>query len=120
VYLTTAEFERIIAGAIDSIPDEFKDVLSKNQIAVIARSRVPSPVRKQYRGQTVFGIFIGVPYGRFNVLQTEPTRIELYKESFEQYFSTEREIKQQIRRTVLHEVGHYFGFSEAEIRKLEL
>jgi predicted Zn-dependent protease with MMP-like domain len=81
---------------------------------------MPKEVKKKYPGQVVFGMFIGVTYGHFTVMQNEPTRIELYKDSFERNFKDETRIKQEIAKTVLHEVGHYFGFSEKKLHDLHL
>jgi predicted Zn-dependent protease with MMP-like domain len=111
------EFENTIGEALERIPVNFKKILEEKGISILGREKVPGPVKKRFRNAVVFGIFIGVPYGRFFNVQTEPTRIELYKESFEQVFDGTEKIKEQIARTVVHEIAHYFGFSEEEIRK---
>jgi predicted Zn-dependent protease with MMP-like domain len=116
--MTLEEFETTIEESLKGLPARFRNLLRKNDIPVLARERMPAPLRRQYRGDTVFGIFIGVPYGRLADYQTEPTRIELYLKTFERYFGDPAEMRRQIRRTVMHEIAHYFGFSEKEIRKL--
>ncbi len=116
--MTMEEFEAIIEEAVRDLPEKFRKVLDENGISLIARDEVPQPLKRQYRGSDVFGVFVGVPLGRFLTLQTEPTRIELYKSSFENAFSDRESIEEQIRMTVVHEIAHYFGFSEKEIRKL--
>jgi predicted Zn-dependent protease with MMP-like domain len=55
----------------------------------------------------------------FNI-QMEPTRIELYKNSFEKAFHNQSDMEEQIVKTVIHEIGHYFGFSEKELRRRNL
>lgn len=112
------EFEETVRQSLEGLPGAFKDILKKNEIEVLAREEAPSPLKRNNRNQIVFGIFIGVPFGRFTNIQLEPTRIELYKKSFEEAFETTEEIKLQIKRTVMHEVGHYFGFSEKKIRDM--
>jgi len=116
--MTLKEFERIIKKSVSKLPEEFKNILKKNQIKILAREKAPESVLDRYKGKIVFGIFIGVPYGRFVNIQTEPTRIELFKDSFEKVFISEPEMKMQIIKTVIHEIGHYFGFSEEGIRKI--
>jgi len=111
------EFENTISEALEKIPDNFKKILEEKEISILGREKVPEPVKKRFKGAVVFGIFIGIPYGRFFSVQTEPTRIELYKESFEKVFGSAEQMKEQIARTVVHEIAHYFGFSETEIRK---
>lgn len=118
-----SDFETVVEEAYEQMPAEFKDILDEKEIAVIAREKVPEPIKKKYPGMTVFGIFIGVPYGRFTNIQSEPTRIEIYMDSFQSYFggkseAAHEEMKKQIQRTVVHEVAHYLGFSEEKIRKL--
>jgi predicted Zn-dependent protease with MMP-like domain len=117
-----AEFEECIARAVNKIPRKFRDILEREEIQVLARDEVPPALQDRYRGSLLFGIFTGVPYNRrsmFNILM-EPTRIELYKSSFEQACSTREEMEDQIIKTVLHEIGHYFGFSEQELRSRDL
>ena len=116
--MTFEEFEDIVEASLKEIPERFRETLDKNQIKVLARERVPLPVRELHPGKTVFGIFIGVPLGHFYNMSTEPTRIELYKESFESWESDPGRIKRHILTTVVHEIAHYFGFNEDEIRKL--
>jgi len=116
--MTFDEFEDVVNDALKEIPDKFREVLEKNQIKILPREKVPAPVKKSYKGSTVFGIFIGVPLGRFYNITTEPTRIELYKESFEKVFEDPSLMKRHILITVVHEIAHYFGFSETEIKKL--
>jgi len=112
------EFGEIIDEAVRDLPEQFKKVLEENQIQLIPRDLVPKPLGEQHKGSIVFGVFIGVPYGRFVNVQLEPTRIELYKNSFERAFGDKDRMISQIRTTVVHEIAHYFGFSESEIRKL--
>jgi predicted Zn-dependent protease with MMP-like domain len=114
-----AEFEESIERALKRVPQEFREILDKEEIRILARERVPRSLRDRYRGRLLFGLFAGVPYTKRStfVIQMEPTRIELYKSSFEEAFNTELEIEEQIVKTVIHEIGHYFGFSEKELRR---
>ena len=116
--MTFQEFEDFVNDCLKEIPEKFREVLEKNQIKVLAREKAPLPVKNRYKGSTVYGIFIGVPLGRFFNVSLEPTRIELYQESFESTIRDRDQMKRQILITVVHEIAHYFGFSESEIRKL--
>jgi predicted Zn-dependent protease with MMP-like domain len=114
-----SEFEEAIARAFNKIPQEFREILEKEGIQVLGREKVPHVLRDRYKGRLLFGIFTGVPYNRrsmFNI-EMEPTRIELYQESFETAFKSPSEMEEQIVKTVIHEIGHYFGFSEKELRR---
>jgi len=117
-----SEFEEAVEKALKKVPGKFRDILKEEGIPVLAREEVPPVLRKQYRGRLLFGIFTGVSYNNRSMFnfQTEPTRIELYKNSFEEAFSSRDEIEEQIVKTVIHEIGHYFGFSEKELRRYNL
>jgi predicted Zn-dependent protease with MMP-like domain len=113
-----SEFEETIEKALNKVPKRFREILQREDIRVLARESVPGVLRDQYKGCLLFGIFIGVPFNRrsmFNI-QMEPTRIELYKKSFELAFDNRNDMEDQIARTVIHEIGHYFGFSEKELK----
>ncbi len=117
--MTMEEFERTVEEAVKEIPKEFKRILEKENIKILARESAPPAVTERHRGKIVFGIFIGAPFrpgGMF--YQTEPTRIEIYRESFERVFPDEELIRANIKKTVIHEIAHYFGFSEDYLRKI--
>ncbi|HRY28722.1 MAG TPA: metallopeptidase family protein [Elusimicrobiota bacterium] len=117
-----SEFEDIIEATVKKMPARFRKILKNEGIRLIARGKTPGVLQDRYRGDWVFGVFLGVPYNQrsvFNVEQ-EPTRIELYRESFEKAFRRRREMEEQIARTVIHEIGHYFGFSEKDLRRHRL
>ena len=65
----------------------------------------------------VLGIFEGVPTTKKSVfdLPAGPDRIVLYQKNIEAVCSSENEIRKEIRLTVIHELGHYFGMTEAQL-----
>ncbi|MBN1567465.1 MAG: metallopeptidase family protein [Acidobacteria bacterium] len=117
-----SEFEEIIDKALNKIPRKFREILKREDIQVLAREEVPDAFGDQHKGYLVFGVFIGIPYNKRSMfsIQMEPTRIELYKSSFERAFSERKDMEEQIAKTVVHEIGHYFGFSEKELRRRNL
>jgi len=114
-----SEFEETIEKGLNKIPKKFREILKRENIQVLARERVPDALQNRYKGHLLFGIFVGVPYDKRSVfnIQMEPTRIELYKNSFEKVFSNKNDMEEQIVKTVIHEIGHFFGFSEKELRQ---
>lgn len=111
-------FERVVEESLKKIPEKFKKILEKENINIIPREETPEAVKNRFGNKIIFGVFVGIPYNKRSTFSTqyEPTRIELYKESFEKVFSSDEEIKSQIAKTVIHEISHYFGFTEEEIR----
>ena len=68
----------------------------------------------------VLGVFEGVPTTKKSVfdLSAGPDRIVLYQKNIEAVCSNEYEIRKEIRQTVLHELGHYFGMTEAQLEDI--
>lgn len=118
--MTREEFEKLVAEALDSLPPEFARKLDNVAVVVepwptpeeLATSRVGP-------GMTLFGLYRGVPQtGRGNYTNAIPDKIIIFAgPMFAVYGNNIEALKLQVRNTVLHEIGHHFGMSEAEIRK---
>jgi predicted Zn-dependent protease with MMP-like domain len=108
------EFAKIMQEVFDSIPEEFRSRISN--VAVLVEDFPPgqSPIRKKL----LLGLFHGVPMTKKSVfnLPTGPNYVVLYQENIEAVCSTEAEIRAQIRLTVIHEFGHYFGMDEDQLK----
>ncbi len=116
------EFEAEVRRVLEELPGEYREILSREEVEVICRDRVPQAVRERHSGRTVLGIFTGISRekaGRFSS-SVEPTRIEIYRESFERVYGTgiTERMRDNIYRTVVHEIAHYLGFDEESIRRL--
>ncbi len=122
--MTRGEFRHLVADALDSLPDEFLARMSN--IAVMVedvpreqrdRERKPAP-RSERPRRLLLGVFVGVPATQRSVFATPsgPARIVLYQKNIEAVCHSEAEIRRQVRLTVIHEVGHYFGMSEEQLR----
>lgn len=100
--VSMSQFESAAAAAIDSIPDEFKPYL-ENTVFVL-EERSASNLMGLYEGSTALAAGEGMP-----------ERITLYKRSHEQAASSLDELVDEVRRTILHEVGHHFGMEEDDL-----
>ncbi len=118
--METQEFEKLVEEALLAIPEEFKEAL-KN-IAIVVEDEPDDEQRQSVHlrsHMSLFGLFQGIPLTkRANSLLTFPDKITIFKNPIISSYDTEEEIKEQIRRTVLHEIGHYLGLSEKELRKI--
>ncbi len=107
--------------ALEEIPEEFLDKLENLDIFV---EEVPSPELLKSLGMTdrdlLFGLYQGVPRpGKsFFQGQTLPDRIILFQQPILSICRTENDILKQIKKTLVHEIAHHFGLSEARIRQL--
>lgn len=115
--MTREEFMKVVEEALDSLPKEFRNRI-KN-VAVLVEDLPPHPL-PQEPGQPqrlLLGMFHGVPTTKKSVfdISTGPDYVVLYQKNIEAVCSTEDEVRHQIRQTVIHELGHYFGMSEEQL-----
>ncbi|MFB6356050.1 MAG: metallopeptidase family protein [bacterium] len=114
-----APFEQWVRDALDSLPEEVHRRMRKHGVEVIIQDRPSVDIRRQF-GDDLFGLFTGRQYGDEWSSGTieEPTRIELYEDVFLRHFQEIEPLKNQVQSTVLHEVGHFLGMDEEELRDL--
>jgi predicted Zn-dependent protease with MMP-like domain len=114
-------FDRLVAEALDELPRRFRRRL--RNIAVVVESE-PSQALLEEMGlwpdRTLLGLYQGVPlpsrgfsYG--NVL---PDRITIFQKPIEATCRTSDEIKDAVKETVMHEIGHYFGLDDEQLEEL--
>jgi predicted Zn-dependent protease with MMP-like domain len=123
-YITSREhFEELAEQALEKLPEEFKKHF--NNIAIIIED-LPTPEETKTLGvsrKSLLGIFRGAGYPHkdnfFEIPPSLPDEIILFQKNIEGICSTEKELIEEIGLTFVHEVGHYFGLSEEELRKYE-
>jgi predicted Zn-dependent protease with MMP-like domain len=122
--MTRQEFRKLVAEALDSLPDEFRERL-ENVVVMVEdapqphhRPRTPAPRSSRPERRLLLGVFQGVPATQQSVfaVPTGPARIVLFQDNIEAVCGSEAEIRRQVRLTVIHEIGHYFGMSEEQLR----
>ena len=111
-------FAKVVEEVLDSLPQEFRSHI--RNVAVLVEDMPPnqsSPRAGQQR-QLLLGLFHGVPTTKKSVfdLPTGPDYIVLYQKNIEAVCSSQAEVREQIRLTVIHEVGHYFGMDENQLK----
>ena len=111
-------FVKVVEEALDSLPQEFRSRI-KN-VAILVEDfppKQPPPQPGQQR-RLLLGIFHGVPATNKSIfdLPTGPAHIVLYQKNIEAVCSGEAEVRHQIRQTLMHELGHYFGMTEEQLK----
>src|SRR6201997_5536321 len=111
------QFVKVVEEALDSLPQEFRSRIKNVAILVEDFPPKQSPFRLGQQRRLLLGIFHGVPATKKSVfdLPTGPAHIVLYQKNIEAVCSTEAELRQQIRQTLIHELGHYFGMTEEQL-----
>ena len=112
------QFAKVVEEALDSLPQEFRSRIQN--VAVLVEDVPPnqlSPNSGQQR-RLLLGVFHGVPTTKKSIfdLPSGPDHIVLYQKNIEAVCSNEAEVREQIRLTVIHELGHYFGLDEEQLK----
>jgi len=111
------EFVRLAEEVLDSLPEEFRSRIEN--IAILVEDFPPNQSRPPgQQRRLLLGIFHGVPATKKSVfdLSVGPAHIVLYQKNIEAVCSSEAEVRHQIRQTLIHELGHYFGMTEEQLR----
>jgi len=103
-------FEELVADALDGIPEELGSYMAN--VGVFVEDRSPM------RG--LLGLYEGVPLTQRGISYSGlmPDRITIYRLPICGICTTEEEVVQEVRRVVIHEVGHHFGISDPRLREL--
>jgi predicted Zn-dependent protease with MMP-like domain len=103
-------FEDHVRAALDSLPPHIAAAL-KNVAVVVEDENREDP--------DLFGLYEGVPLPeRGDMAGSLPDRIAIYRLPLQEEFPDPAELEEEIRITVLHELGHYFGLDEDRLAEL--
>jgi predicted Zn-dependent protease with MMP-like domain len=122
--VTRDRFVKLVADVLDSLPAEFRTRI--RNLAVLVEDRPkrrsqphpPRPSNMAEPRRLILGVFEGVPSTQRSVfdLPSGPGCIVLYQKNIEAVCASAAEIRHEVRQTVLHELGHYFGMNEAQLK----
>jgi predicted Zn-dependent protease with MMP-like domain len=111
VIMGRAEFEDLVAEAIDEVPEPFASAL--DEVGVVVEERGPAG-----RGP-LYGLYQGFPLTEGPLPSGAlPARISVYMHPLLEHCRTAEEVVEQVRITVLHELGHHLGFDEGRLDEL--
>ena len=105
-----AQFEDMVAAALDSLPEELGRLMRNVAVTV---EHGPGP-------PGLLGLYQGIPLTSRTTQYAGvlPDRITIYRRAICAICSTEDEVVEQVRRTVIHEVAHHFGIDDARLTEL--
>jgi predicted Zn-dependent protease with MMP-like domain len=113
-----AAFEGLVARALDGLPRAFAARL--RNVAVLVEPRPSADVARELGGD-ILGLYHGAsefeqsPFAAYEL----PEVIIIYQENIEAISRSNDEIVDEVRKTVIHEIGHHFGLSDAQMEELE-
>jgi len=118
-----AHFRRLVREAVAMLPAPLLDRVQN--VAIVIERRPTARERKATGlgpGKTLLGLYHGIPltHRGENYNLVPPDKISIYQEPIEEICQTDDEVREQVRKTVLHELAHYFGIDDRRLGELGL
>jgi len=115
------QFEKLVEEALSSLPRKFRKYLQNLTVMVEDSPPRGWPSSGRPALGTLLGLYHGVPFQHRGPYygNVPPDVIVIYQKPIESICATDELVKDKVREVVLHEVGHYFGLSEEELRDIE-
>ncbi len=119
--ISDEEFSDLVSKALDSLPGEH--VKRIENVAIVIQDEPDEEQRQQLKlrsSETLLGLYEGVPLAmRQGQLMQLPDKITLFKLPLMESAHSTAELQEEIRHTLWHEIGHYYGLDHNRIAELE-
>lgn len=117
-WVTRKRFRQIVAEALDTIPPALAEHLEN--VAVVVEDEPDEETLLELglnpAEESLYGLYQGIPLGeRDGQHAALPDRIVIYYLPLSEDFTDDYHLRREIRRTVVHEVGHFFGFDDDQL-----
>lgn len=110
IVIEPERFERMVGEALDGLPPKLGRMMRNVAVTVDHDSTAPG----------LLGLYQGVPLtartSHYSAVM--PDRITIFRHAISAICRTEDEVAEQVRRTVVHEVGHHFGIDDDRLHEL--
>jgi predicted Zn-dependent protease with MMP-like domain len=102
-------FDRVIQEVLKELPTDLRGALASVEILVQDRPK---------GNRDLLGLFEGLSLKESPIDEKRlfPDRITLYEGNLKRSYPDRKDLARQVRLTLLHELGHFFGFSEKELK----
>ncbi len=117
--LEPEQFESLVRQAIDGLPIEYRRLLEN--VAIVVEDEPPQAVLDDFGLESpddLLGLYSGVSRDNdsfFNAGGQLPARISIYRGPIMRLCRSAEEVVQEVRDTVVHEIGHHFGLDDDEM-----
>jgi predicted Zn-dependent protease with MMP-like domain len=114
-------FRVLVAEAMDEIPEPFQSRLANVEVVVEDEpdDELLEDMGLDPEQDTLFGLYEGTPLderGDSDPMAL-PDRIIIYYLPLVEAFPTPTKLRREIRKTIVHEVGHFFGFDDGDLER---
>ncbi len=111
--VTRKRIQVCIERAIERLPNEYRELLDERGVGIVVLDEPPADVDEDvlatFNGETIFDGDLS------SSLPGEPPRIEFYVSAFEGLCEDHKALEEEVRLTVLHEIGHFMGLEEEDL-----
>lgn len=125
------QFGQVVARVMETLPEEFQHYLDNVVVDVEEEPAVETLRQMEFteeeiaEGESLYGLFcpldLTTQWGG-DVVDAGgdlPHRIIIYKRPLEEDFPTRRELMIEIRKTVIHELAHHFGYTDRDLERFD-
>ena len=113
-------FEELVGLALDAIPEPFAAAL--DEVAIVIADEPTAEQRRENEigpDEALYGLYEGVPRTEWGAdWATVPNRITLFRLPLQEDFPDPRELENEVRLTVLHELAHHLGIDDDRLDEL--
>jgi predicted Zn-dependent protease with MMP-like domain len=119
--MTRQKFEEVAQRVFDELPPLFGERV--DNVSIVVEDFPDDDLCREMRlgREELLGLYQGIPLTErgtwYGMTPTMPDRILLFQSNIETECESDEELEDRIQEVLLHEIGHYFGMSEAQIRR---
>lgn len=117
IRISREDFEEAVDDALDSLPEKIARAIAEANVVILVEEE---PTPEQSGGTELLGLYEGIPLDKRSVFQgyALPDRIFIFRGPLQRHAASREQLVEQIAVTVLHELGHLFGLSDARLHEL--
>jgi predicted Zn-dependent protease with MMP-like domain len=116
IFISRHTFEQLVEDALGELPKRFKDLLQNIAVVVEEEPSADDLDLLEHPGGELLGIYRGVPLPERSYAMTlMPDQIAIFRGPILRIARSRYDAQREIRDTVIHELGHYFGLGDDEM-----
>lgn len=120
--ISDEEFDALVTKAMDELPQQY--ITGLDNVAILYADEPDEYQREKARldnRHMLLGLYEGIPLTQRGAGYTFvlPDKITLFKHSILSIVTTPEELFEQVKRTLWHEIAHYYGLSHRDMHRLE-
>lgn len=111
--LSDSEFEQVLDQALADIPQDLMDAVEN--VAIVIEDEPPQDMPPD-----LLGLYQGIPLTERTAwdVMPLPDKVSIFKGPLTRAFTTDAELRKEIRVTIIHELAHYFGIDDGRLHEL--